>query len=328
MKLKVGVIGCGHLGRWHVKMHTMIENSDLVGIYDINREQAEKVATEFKTAVYEEMDKLIDEAEALVIVTSTPYHHEVAKKCLAKGKHVFIEKPITTTVEEADELIKMARERKLKIQVGHIERYNPAFYAIKDIKLKPKFIETHRLAMFNPRGTDVAVVLDLMIHDIDIILNLVDSPVKQIDASGVGVVTDNIDIANVRLIFENGATANVTASRISLKKMRKFRIFQKDTYVTLDFDKGSADVFRLTEKEDDSIEGLSVGEIETVGKKVMYTTKPRIEVNALLEESKDFVAAVLNDSPVTVTGEDGRRALKVAEEIISKINEQIAAEDK
>jgi len=323
MKLKIGVIGCGHLGRWHVKMHTMIEHSSLIGIHDINTKQAETVAAEFNVKVFKKMDKLIAKADALIIVTSTPFHYEVAKKCLLKGKHVFIEKPITTTVEEADELIKLAAEQNLKIQVGHIERYNPAFYAIKDIKLEPKFIETHRLAMFNPRGTDVAVVLDLMIHDIDIILHLVNSPVKQIDASGVGVVTDNIDIANVRLTFENGATANVTASRISLKKMRKFRIFQKDTYVTLDFDKGSADIFRLTEKDDDTIDGLSVGEIETAGKKVMYTTKPRVEINALLEESKDFVNAVLNDTSVTVTGEDGRRALKVAEEIIAKINAQI-----
>jgi len=318
-KLKVGVIGCGHLGRWHVKMHTMIENSELIGAYDIEFEKAKKVCDEFGSVAFSNLDDLIETSEALIIVTSTSFHYEVAKNCLAKGKHVFIEKPITTTVKEAEELIKIAKEKDLIIQVGHIERYNPSFFAIKDVKLNPKFIETHRLAQFNPRGTDVAVVLDLMIHDIDIILNLIDSKVTQIDASGVSVVTDNIDIANVRLGFENGAVANVTASRISLKKMRKFRMFQKDKYISLDFDKGSADIFMLTEKDDESLEGLSVGEIEGTGKKIVYSNKSKKDINALLEENIDFVNSILNNEPVTVTGEDGLKALEVAIEIIDKI---------
>ncbi len=318
-KLKVGVIGCGHLGRWHVKMHTMIENSELIGAYDIEFEKAKKVCDEFGSVAFTDLDDLIENSEALIIVTSTSFHYEVAKNCLAKGKHVFIEKPITTTVKEAEELLQMAKEKNLIIQVGHIERYNPSFFAIKDVKLNPKFIETHRLAQFNPRGTDVAVVLDLMIHDIDIILNLIDSKVTQIDASGVSVVTDNIDIANVRLGFENGAVANVTASRISLKKMRKFRMFQKDKYISLDFDKGSADIFMLTEKDDDSLEGLSVGEIEETGKKIVYSNKSKKNINALLEENKDFVNSILDNEPVTVTGEDGLKALEVAIEIIDKI---------
>ena len=279
-KLKVGVIGCGHLGRWHVKMHTMIENSELIGAYDIDLAKATKVTEEFGSTAFDNLDELINKCDALIIVTSTSFHYEVAKKCLNRDKHIFIEKPITTTVKEAEELINIAEEKKLIIQVGHIERYNPSFFAIKNVKLEPKFIETHRLAQFNPRGTDVAVVLDLMIHDIDIILNLVDSKVVQIDASGVSVVTDNIDIANVRLGFENGAVANVTASRISLKKMRKFRMFQKDKYISLDFDKGSADIFMLTNKDDSSLEGLSVGEIEGTGKKIVYSSKTKENVNA------------------------------------------------
>ena len=318
-KLKVGVIGCGHLGRWHVKMHTMIKNSELIGAYDTDLGKAKKVTEEFGSVVFDNVNELIDKCDALIIVTSTSYHYEVALNCLSKKKHVFIEKPITTTVEEATKLISIAKENNLIIQVGHIERYNPSFFAIKDVKLEPKFIETHRLAQFNPRGTDVAVVLDLMIHDIDIILNLIDSKVTQIDASGVSVITDNIDIANVRIGFENGAVANVTASRISLKKMRKFRMFQKDKYISLDFDKGSADIFMLTEKNDNTLEGLSVGEIEETGKKIVYSNKLKENTNALLEENKDFVNSILNDKPVTVSGEDGLKALEVAIEIIDKI---------
>ena len=323
MSLKIGVIGCGHLGRWHTKMHTMLETSELIGVFDTDKEKCNKIAEEFKTTPYTNIEKLVNNCDALIIASTTSSHFEVAKMCLENNKHIFIEKPITSTVEEGEKLVAMAEEKNLIIQVGHIERYNPAFFATKDIKIDPKFIESHRLAQFNPRGTDVAVVLDLMIHDIDLILNLVKSPVTQIDASGVAVVTDTIDIANVRLGFENGAVANVTSSRISLKKMRKMRVFQKDTYLALDFDKGSADVFKLTEIDNNDFEGLSVGEIESTGKKIVYSSRPKVELNALLEENRDFVDAVQNNKEVKISGRDGLEALKVATEIIEKINKSL-----
>lgn len=325
MKIKTGIIGCGHLGKLHLKMHKMLDNSEVIGIYDTNLETAKTIAAEYQTRAFADLDELIDLCDALVIVTSTPAHHAVAKKCLLKNKHIFIEKPITVTVAEAKELVDLAKERDLKLQVGHIERYNPAFVAIKDIPLQPKFIEVHRLSNFNPRGTDVTVILDLMIHDIDIVLNLVKSEVVQIDASGVSVVTDKIDIANVRLKFANGAVANITTSRISLKKMRKFRIFQKDTYINLDFDLGTADLFRLTRLDDNSLEGLAVGQIEKSGKKIIYTNKPKVEVNALLEENRDFLDCIIHNTPVSVSGEDGMQALMIADEIIKKIEAETAA---
>jgi len=323
MKIRTGIIGCGHLGKLHLKMHKMLDNSEIIGVYDSNPEAATKAALEYQVTAYADLGQLIDSCQALIIVTTTSAHHAVAKKCLLKNKHIFIEKPITVTVAEAEELVFLAKERNLKIQVGHIERYNPAFQAVKDIPLQPKFIEVHRLANFNPRGTDVAVVLDLMIHDIDIVLNLIKSPVVQIDASGVCVVTDNIDIANVRLKFANGAVANITTSRISLKKMRKFRIFQKDTYINLDFDLGSADIFRLTDLADDSLEGMAVGQIEKSGKKIIYTNRPKVECNALLEENRDFLNCIINNTLVSVSAEDGLEALKIASEIIRKINTEL-----
>lgn len=321
MKLKIGVIGCGHLGRLHVKMHTMIENSELVGIFDVDNEKAQKVADEFSTKAYNNLDKLIHDCDGLIIVTSTSAHHDVAMKCLEKSKHVFIEKPITKTVEEAQELINKAEEKNVILQVGHIERYNPALNAVKDIEIAPKFIECHRLAQFNPRGTDVAVVLDLMIHDIDIILHLIDSPVEHIEASGVSVISGNIDIANARLRFKNGAVANVTASRISLKKMRKFRVFQKNGYLSLDFDNGTAEIFSLSDKDKPVERGMSVTEIGN--KKVIYDTRPKVEINALLEENRDFVNSVLENKPVSITGADGMRALRVATEIVEMIHKAI-----
>ena len=220
-KLSVGVIGVGHLGKLHTKMFKQIENCDLIGIYDSNNEQAKLVAEEFNIPVFNTIEELLEKVSAVSIAATTTAHNEIAKKCFEKNIHVFIEKPITATIEQAEELVKISKDKNLKLQVGHIERFNPGLISLDSYISEPRFIQTDRLSQFNPRGTDVAVVLDLMIHDIDIILSLIKSDVKQIDASGVAVVSDNIDIANARIQFENGAVANVTASRISQKKLNQ-----------------------------------------------------------------------------------------------------------
>mgnify|MGYP002822408853 CR=1 FL=1 len=234
--LKIGVIGAGHLGKIHIKL--IKESNDeyeLVGFYDVNPENAQKVAKEFQITPYDDIDKLIDDCQVVDIVTPTLSHYDCASKALKKSKHVFIEKPLTNTVEEAKKLMLLAEEANVKVQVGHVERFNPAFLAAKEYITRPMFIETHRLAQFNPRGTDVSVVLDLMIHDLDIILSLVKANIRKISASGVAVVSNTPDIANARIEFDNGCVANLTASRISLKNMRKSRFFQKDAYISVDF---------------------------------------------------------------------------------------------
>ena len=244
-KLKIGVIGTGHLGKLHIKMFKQIENCELVGIYDVNENQAKNAGDEYDVKTYNNINDLLKVTDALSIAATTSSHYELAKNCLLNGKHVFIEKPITATIPQAEEIVALAEKNKLNLQVGHIERFNPALISLEKFIIEPMFIQTDRLAQFNPRGTDVAVVLDLMIHDIDIILSLVNNEVKKVDASGVAVVSDTLDIANARIQFENGAVANVTASRISQKKMRKMRIFQKDNYIALDFITGVSEVFRL-----------------------------------------------------------------------------------
>ncbi|MDP2366609.1 MAG: Gfo/Idh/MocA family oxidoreductase, partial [Ignavibacteria bacterium] len=242
-KLSIGVIGVGHLGKLHAKMFKQIGNCNLVGVYDSNPEQAKLVANEFVIQSFNSIDELLTKVKAVSIAATTSAHYEVAKKCFEKNIHVFVEKPITATIEQGEELVKIANEKKLKFQVGHIERFNPGLLSLETFISDPMFIQSDRLSQFNPRGTDVAVVLDLMIHDIDIILSFIKSDVKQIDANGVAVVSDHIDIANARIQFENGAVANVTASRISQKKMRKMRIFQKDHYISLDFVTGVSEVY-------------------------------------------------------------------------------------
>ncbi len=321
-KLNVGVIGTGHLGKLHTKMFGLIENCELVGIYDKNKSTAKAVSEEFKTEAFGSIDDLLEKVDAVSIAAITSEHHSVAKHCLEKGVHVFIEKPITTTIKEAEDLVRLSNDKKLNLQVGHIERFNPALLSLEKFIIEPMFIQTDRLAQFNPRGTDVAVVLDLMIHDIDIILSLIKSPVRKVDASGVAVVSDNIDIANARIQFENGAVANVTASRISQKKMRKMRIFQRDNYIALDFITGVSEVYRLIPtgtSEDTSL--ISFGEIGVGDKKkrVVYEQPEIKEVNALKYEIELFVNSVLKGEKPVVTGEDGLRALKVADMIIREI---------
>lgn len=322
--LRFGIIGTGHLGKLHTKLSSQIENINLAGVFDINKSNAEAVANEFSTNSYENLDELISNVDAVSIAATTSAHYELAKKCLSKGVHVLIEKPITATIQEAEEIVSLAKEKNLILQVGHIERFNPALLSLEKYNLNPRFIQTDRLAQFNPRGTDVAVVLDLMIHDIDIILSLVGSDVISVEASGVAVVTNTLDIANARIQFENGAVANVTASRISQKKMRKMRMFQRDAYISLDFDSGVSEVFRLTDPgETFQIPSLTFGQIGVGEKKrsIVYEQPEVKEVNALKYEIELFADAVINNKKPVVSGEDGLRALKVAELIIEKINQ-------
>jgi predicted dehydrogenase len=320
-KLKIGVIGAGHLGKIHIKLLKEIETADLSAIYDKDKETAEKAGAEIGVKVAPDLDSFFKEVDAVSVVSATSAHYELVKKCFDHNKHVFVEKPITAKVEEAEELVKISKEKKLKLQVGHIERFNPALLSVEKFNLDPKFIQTDRLAQFNPRGTDVAVVLDLMIHDIDIILSLVKSEVKNISASGVAVVSGSIDIANARLEFENGAVANVTASRISQKKMRKMRIFQRDAYISLDFNTGVSEVFRLAPPEEITGSHFSFGEIGVgANKKAIVYEHPEVkEVNALKYELELFTKTVLEDKQPVVSGEDGLKALKVAQEIITII---------
>jgi predicted dehydrogenase len=324
-KLKVGVIGTGHLGKLHTKMFRSIENCELIGIYDSNLDQAKAVSEEFGVPSVTSLEDLLSKVDAVSIAATTTAHHELAKKCFEKGVHVFIEKPITATIKEAEELVEISEKKKLNLQVGHIERFNPALVAMEKYINDPKFIQTDRLAQFNPRGTDVAVVLDLMIHDIDIILSLVKSDVVEVQANGVAVVSDHLDIANARLQFENGAVANVTASRISQKKMRKMRIFQKDTYVALDFVTGVSEAYRLLTPDAEVVPTqISFGEIG-VGekrKKLVYEQPEQKEINALQYELQLFVNSVINKTKPVVSGVDGLRALKVAQLIIQKIEGQ------
>lgn len=324
-KINVGVIGTGHLGKLHIKQLLQVEQANLVGIYDSNVEMLAAAAKEFEVKPFTKLAELLSEVQAVSIAATTTAHYELALEALNAGVHVFVEKPITAKIEEAEELVMCAREKGLILQVGHIERYNPALLALEHYQIQPLFVQSDRLAQFNPRGTDVAVVLDLMIHDIDIILSLVKSEVKSVSASGISVVSDSIDIANARIEFENGAVANVTASRISMKKMRKMRLFKQDMYVTVDFTNGSAEIFRLAEDNMPlSANVMAMGEIGAGDHKktVVFEQPPAKEVNALLYELSHFVDCIQTGTQPKVTGEDGLRALKVAEEIIRKIEQQ------
>ena len=325
-KIKVGVIGTGHLGKIHTKLFKEIDSCDFVGIYDKDPQQSKKVAEEFGVKQYDKMEILLNDVDAVDIVATTSAHYDLVKQSLENKRHVFVEKPITAQIWEAEEVIKIAERENLVLQVGHIERINPALISLENYKLNPLFIQTDRLAQFNPRGTDVAVVLDLMIHDIDIILSLVKSEVKNVSASGVAVVSDNLDIANARIEFENGAIANVTASRISQKKMRKMRMFQRDAYISLDFQTGVSEVFRLvTPDKMPTTPFITFGEMGIGDKKkvVVYEQPDFKEVNALKTELESFVQTISNGQQPVVSGKDGLKALRVAEMIIQKIEESI-----
>ena len=318
MKLKAGVLGAGHLGKIHLKLLQQSEKYELTGFYDPDESNGKKVEHEYGYPYFSSLESLIDAVDVVDIVTPTLSHYTCAIKAITKGKHVFIEKPVTNTVEEAEHIRLLVSENNLRGQVGHVERFNPAFIAVKDDIQSPMFIETHRLAEFNPRGTDVPVVLDLMIHDIDIILSVVKSPVKNITASGVSVISETPDIANARIEFENGCVANLTASRISMKNMRKSRFFQKDAYISVDFLEKQVEVVKM--KNAPEIPGdfdMVLQNAEGL-KKQIYFENPEISPNnAILEELESFANAINNNTKPVVTLRDGTDALRVAYQIIN-----------
>ena len=317
--LKVGVLGAGHLGKIHLKLLQQSAKYELIGFYDQDIENANKVADEFGYRFFESVSELIDAVEVVDIVTPTLSHFDCAKEAIEKGRHIFIEKPITNTVTEAEALKTLASVHHVKGQVGHVERFNPAFTAVKHMINDPMFIETHRLAEFNPRGTDVPVVLDLMIHDIDIILSVVKSKIKKIHASGVSVISETPDIANARIQFENGCVANLTASRISLKNMRKSRFFQKDAYISVDFLSKKSEVVRMKDVPENPDEFAMILQNAEGVRKQIYFENPNIEPNnAILDELETFADAIVNDSKPVVTLKHGAKALRVAQEIIDR----------
>lgn len=322
--LKIGVLGVGHLGKIHIKCIKQIPDYQLIGFYDPDEIIAGSVENAENVKRFHNIEDLIDAVDVVDIVTPTVSHFDCARLALKKFRHVFIEKPIVTTPDEALKLIDLATEAGVKVQVGHVERFNPAFLAARPYLNNPMFIETHRLSQFNPRGTDVPVVLDLMIHDIDIIMNVVDSNIKKIHASGVSVVSDTPDIANARIEFENGCVANLTASRISLKNMRKSRFFQRDSYMAVDFLDKQVEIIRMQEVDPDNKDPLALVLNMGNGKpaKQLFFEKPEIpDINAIVEELKSFYEAILNDSVPSVTINDGYTALEVAHQIIHKISQ-------
>jgi len=320
--LKIGVFGVGHLGKFHLNNWKEIPGVEIVGFYDPNDSTAKEVEEKYKLTRFSDAEALMDSCDAIDVVTPTDYHFDCCEKAIKKGKHVFVEKPLAHTMEQARQLVKLVEESGVKFQVGHVERFNPAFLAIKNMALNPMFIEVHRLAQFNPRGTEVSVILDLMIHDIDIILSIVKSDVKSISASGVGVLTETPDIANVRIEFDNGCVANLTSSRISMKKMRKVRLFQKDSYIGIDFLNKKTEIIKLKEPQDDNVFAF---DIETPGgKKTIAMATPLIpEVNAIKMELTEFKNAIENNTKTIVSEMDGLMAMDVAHQILKKIGNNV-----
>ena len=321
--VKIGLLGTGHLGKIHLRLLKEIESIELVGFFDIDPATRNKVENEFSVPAFDSYERLLDQVEAIDVVTPTSTHYQLAVEALSRGKHIFIEKPLTQTTEEAEKLIELATEKGVVAQVGHVERFNPAFLSVGETAIQPMFIEGHRLAQYNPRGTDVSVVLDLMIHDLDIVLSLVDSPLQHVSASGVAVISDSPDIANARLEFENGCVANLTASRISVKNMRRLRMFQKNTYLAVDFLEKKSEVFRIS--DDDSAEGAMRFELDSgsTHKYLIYESPEVQPVNSIKMELEEFAASISHQAPTRVRLEDGYKALRVAHEIVSKIEEKL-----
>ncbi len=320
--IKIGLIGAGHLGKFHLNNWQEIEGVEIAGFCDTDDANAAAVSEKYDIKRYSSPEELIAHCDAVDIVAPTTFHYDLCALALRNGKHVFVEKPLTNTMDEAKALLKLAKESNLRFQVGHVERFNPAFTALKDHDLHPMFIEVHRLAQFNPRGTDVSVILDLMIHDIDIILHLVKSEVSYISANGVAVMSDTPDIANVRIEFDNGCVANLTSSRISMKKMRKMRLFQKDAYIGIDFLEKKTEIIRQNMPGD---KNMFTFDIDTgKGKKTVAIANPVVkDVNAMKEELTAFRDAIVHNTETPVTVLDGFRAMEVAHQILDKINKAV-----
>ncbi|MEP6467328.1 MAG: Gfo/Idh/MocA family oxidoreductase, partial [Parafilimonas sp.] len=313
--LKVGIFGTGHLGKYHLNNWQEIADVELVGFFDPNERTAGEVEKKYQLKRFTNIEKLIEKCDAVDIIAPTNFHFDLCQAAIKKGKHVFVEKPMADTLDQGKQIVQMVKEAGIKLQVGHVERFNPAFIALKDVALNPMFIEVHRLAQFNPRGTEVSVIFDLMIHDIDIILKLVKSDVKNISASGVAVMTDTPDIANARIEFNNGCVANLTSSRISMKKMRKMRLFQKDAYIGIDFLEKKTEIIKL--KSDDDGDAFNF-DIETPsGNKTLTVINPEVQpVNAIKEELQSFVNAIIQNKTTIVNEIDGYLAMEVAHKIL------------
>lgn len=330
-KIRTGLFGLGHLGKTHLKLIKELcnerDDAELTGVFDTDTEKNNSISAENNLEINNSAEELISKINAAIIVTPTSSHFDIAMKCIENKVNTFIEKPVTETTEQAEKLVSASSGKNLKIQIGHIERFNPAILALDNYRIAPMFIETHRLSQFNPRGTDVSVIQDLMIHDIDIILNLVKSKVKKIDASGVAIITDKIDIANARIQFENGCVANITASRISMNKMRKMRLFQKYAYISIDFLKNTSEVFRLSDGKSPGggdEKAIALAEFPQGDNilKLFYEMPPVKEVNSMKYEQNKFFDSIALDAEPLVTLEDGLQALEVANEIISIIENQ------
>ncbi|MBK7089614.1 MAG: Gfo/Idh/MocA family oxidoreductase [Chitinophagaceae bacterium] len=318
--LRIGIFGVGHLGKFHLNNWKEIEQVTVVGFFDPDDTHAKLIEEKYQVKRYATAEMLMQDCDAVDIVAPTIYHNELCSQAMRLGKHVFVEKPLANTMDEARTLVKLAKESNVKFQVGHVERFNPAFLALQESALNPMFIEVHRLAQFNPRGTDVSVILDLMIHDIDIILHLVKSQVSYISANGVAVMSDTPDIANVRIEFSNGCVANLTSSRISMKKMRKMRLFQKDAYIGIDFLEKKTEVIKLNEQ---GAKNVFTFDIETSnGKKTIAIANPPVkDTNAIKMELETFKNAIINNTETPVTILDGFAAMEVAHQILEKINQ-------
>ncbi len=333
-KVKIGVIGTGHLGSIHLKLWKEIDNIELIGFYDVDKGRCQQLSEDLAIKAYDDLDELIENCDAVTIAVPTIYHKEVALKCINAGVHCLIEKPITSTYPESIELIKAAAVKNVLLQVGHVERFNPAISALKKYKIEPLFIEAHRLSQFRPRAIDVSVIHDLMIHDIDIMLSLINSKVKHIEANGVAVLTDTPDIANARITFENGAVANLTASRITARPLRKMRVFQKNAYFSIDFGKQDVEVYTIYDESNvkgaDAIPAIMLGTIEEgLKNKDIYFEKPPVpQINAIAEEHKAFIDSIINNLPSVVTAESAAEALRVAEEINNLVVENMSIQFK
>jgi predicted dehydrogenase len=321
-KIKIGVFGVGHLGKFHLNNWRDIKEVEIAGFFDPNDEQAAFAEKEYGIKRFTNVEALMDASDAVDIVAPTNLHFDIAEKALRKSKHVFVEKPLAATMDEARQIVKLAKEARVKVQVGHVERFNPAYLAAMDYVHQPMFVEVHRLAQFNPRGTEVSVILDLMIHDIDILLSLIKSPVKNIYASGVAVMTNTPDIANVRIEFNNGCVANLTSSRISMKKMRKIRVFQKDAYIGIDLLAKKTEIIKLKEDSDTNVFSF---DLETPkGKKSIAIANPDIkDNNAIKMELESFVKSIKDDKQTAVSEVDGFLAMDVAHQILEKISSTV-----